>query len=180
MRCVVFAFDQNRNLLWDREILDNSSPYKIMQLNAILESDLNSLIAIGFIIDTNSVTNMIIPDKNIWLLKLDSLGCFNSNCFSSEIITQEVYPNKIKDYFIIFPIPTDHTLYINQPNNKYSGLEIKILSIQSGSLQYYTSSSANNNESIKIDIDHLPDGIYLLQIYKENKLLENKKVIVMH
>jgi hypothetical protein len=86
----VFAMSQEGELLWNREIVDLRFPAKLSLFNAVEESEDGGVILIGYIIDT--LSNSQENNQNIWLVKLDSLGCLDLKCNDLQIITNNLDP----------------------------------------------------------------------------------------
>ena len=83
----VFAFNQERDLLWNREIVDLRYPAKLISFNAVEESENGGIVITGFIMD--SIVNQIPTEdnKNIVLVKLDSQGCLEPDCSDLQLVS---------------------------------------------------------------------------------------------
>ena len=78
-----------------------------------------------------------------------------------------------KDGLHIYPNPTQDFLYINIENDRNEARQLKIFDVVGNEL---LSQPYNQNQS-QIDVSHLPNGMYLLQIDFNNQLLNEKLII---
>ena len=83
--------------------------------------------------------------------------------FNIIVTSEKVTNNEI----LIYPNPTAHTLYLNNPEN----VEVKILNLQGQTVSTKTISSNGN-----IDISGLSNGVYMVQINTKNGILYRKFV----
>jgi hypothetical protein len=98
----IFSMTQQGELLWERRIYESRPPYYRTTLTAGLETDDGGLFLVGSTIDT--VFHHEVP----WVVKLDSMGCFEPGCEEFEIITSTQSPPawpSVKDAYELFPNP---------------------------------------------------------------------------
>ncbi len=96
----VFAFSQSGEPLWERTILDMNYPIDNYWVNAATETSDGGFILTG---------SVLAETYDVWLLKLDSMGCLIPDCEDLQILTNdtevelaekhklfEIYPNPVK------------------------------------------------------------------------------------
>lgn len=90
----------------------------------------------------------------------------------------ERYGNET-EYFV-YPNPTQNvlTIPISSADFLHKKITIRMLSIAGEQLLIKNNQKADENESnIKLNLSFFENGIYFLQIYNEEKLISNQKVI---
>lgn len=108
-------------------------------------------------------SNYIFPYTDAWLLKFD-IGTAISE-YNQEIETFDLYPNPV------------HGLLTIDLNSNFLDLTINVYQVTSNVI--YSDSNVSSSK-IEINTDSFPNGIYLLTIYRNNKLLFSDKIIVQH
>jgi Secretion system C-terminal sorting domain len=106
-----------------------------------------------------------------WILKVDSVGCEVANCVLAikepEIIETEVVK--------IYPNPTSDWLKIELPAvEKSKDYHFKITNLLGQTLK----SGDFMSKTTEIDVSDLSASVYLISIFRENELIEVKKVVV--
>ncbi len=176
----VFAMTQEGELLWNRNIIDQRYPYTRGRFNAVQETPDGGLIITGFTFDTIAVNHSNF-NQNIWLVKLDSMGCLEPDCADLQVLTGSTEP-EIQDTarpFRIFPNPLNGgTLYLECNPDHFIKEEFS-LSIRDaiGRTLFKTRIQAGNISSL--DVSFLQKGIYLISIEDENgQQLQMEKLVV--
>ncbi len=176
----VFAMSQEGELLWSRNIIDQRLPLTWGRFNAVQETQDGGLIITGFTIDTIAVNHSNF-NQNIWLVKLDSMGCLEPDCADLQVLTGSTEP-EIQDTaqpFRIFPNPLNGgTLYLECNPDHFIKEEFS-LSIRDaiGRTLFKTRIQAGNISSL--DVSFLQKGIYLISIEDENgQQLQMEKLVV--
>ncbi|MBV6461827.1 MAG: hypothetical protein HJHJAOHD_01961 [Flavobacteriales bacterium] len=153
-------FDLNGNLLWERlynKYGGNNQNY----IEDAKPTPDGGYIACGW------VTILPAQGQNLWLLKLDSMGCDIANC---SVGMEEEMPNEF--VFTLYPNPAQDVLHIETTYNKeqtilyiydITGKEIRQTSIESNYQQ--------------VDISTLPPGIYLCRLLQNGNILARDKLI---
>ena len=100
-------------------------------------------------------------------------GVIENNIFYGHNLTQSI--NEIwEKNIVIYPNPANQTIKLNNlPSGKNNLIIYNLL----GEVILNTSS---NSEIYELDIRHLPEGYYLIQINNENNQAATKKFIVIH
>jgi hypothetical protein len=104
-------------------------------------------------------------DQDIWILKVDSLGCELANCTVdiNEIVKNlydvNIFPNPFTNHFRINVAPPNKEYDIRIFNNL--GVEVKRIDKYNGE---------------EIAVQNLNSGLYLLHVYHKNKLIYEGKI----
>src|SRR5688500_13670009 len=174
----VFALSQEGELLWNREIVDLRFPLKVSVLNAVEEAENGGLILTGFIWDT--VSNQIpdVSNVNIWLVKLDSLGCLEPGCSDLQIVVSERNLPDRNDQFLIYPNPAQNELYIDEiADAERKDLQLIIRNF-CGETELII--DLNNHNSEVISVSTLPNGIHYIQIIDQfGIIIQVEKFIII-
>lgn len=162
----VFAMSQEGELLWNREIADLRFPAKISQLNAVEEAENGGLIMTGSIMDTFLNHIPAFNNQNVWLLKLDSMGCLEPGCVELQILTEAKEIVVHDDLFTIFPNPSKNELIVRL--NKTSKIHSNLKAVIYNSIgEKVLLTPINDNNISVIDVSDLPSGLYFVQILNE-------------
>jgi hypothetical protein len=108
------------------------------------------------------------PGQNAWVVKVDSLGCLVPNCALSE--EELPTPTAIQ----VWPNPTSGALHLRLPEN--SGPAALSLTDITGRAVHHERLTANNTEHL-LELQHLPPGMYFLQVRAESGLLHTEKIV---
>ena len=105
--------------------------------------------------------------QNLWLVKLDSMGCLEPDCW---VGVEQADANTIG--VAVYPNPATDWLYLKYDNTRSITLEIFNLSGQRV-LQHQHMAPKES-----IEISHLPTGLYLLRFVDEFGNVAMEKLVV--
>jgi Secretion system C-terminal sorting domain len=118
----IVRLDKNGKIKWERSIRDerglSNKVFTAGELYDITEGADGFIYAIGMYMDTFPNYKPSINNNNIWLVAVDSSGCFEPNCGEKQVVSnKEVEPlvNQEEQYKL-YPNPVSeviHILYIN-------------------------------------------------------------------
>ena len=154
-------YDGNGNRLWQRTF------NKYGGNNQHYFWDIQSTFDKGFII-CGDLTNISIPEKNLWVLKLDSMGCEVVNCsvgVEEEAVLKEivkVYPNPTKD---IITIQINETTF---NNGTFKLIDVMGKEVLNRKIESNTTS---------IDISQYTKGVYFYQLINYKERISGKLII---
>ncbi len=170
-------FDPNGILKWQRNIIDwrySDSGYirGLSDLEVLKNKD---IVLVGGFYGFKD------KDHNIWLIRLDSMGCPKPNCkgrlqnityASTEIEDKQGVFSDIK----VFPNPTEGIIWIELlEQNLDDKLKVEVLDSY-GRVQQYK--QLNVDETIfKLDISDLSAGLYFLRVQDKNGKIGVKKIM---
>jgi hypothetical protein len=161
-RTCLYAFNLNYEKQWRRVYQDSILPNQVYVTYKMKATSDGGYAMIGFGRDPNAV----VPSQDVWLIKVDSMGCLADNCISLGYTEEQEIPY----YFYAYPNPT--TRYISLKTNlAIQRVEVFDMLGRKVWSQAYTNSSA-------IDLESLADGLYLLKVEdKEGKVFTEKVLI---
>lgn len=110
------------------------------------------------------------PDPKLWVIRVDSMGCFNTSCTPSNIGLNEI---KLDEFVKIYPNPASNSLIIESLNNDAE--EIQIADINGRKILKHYLSVGN-----KIDISSFTNGVYLITLINKDNSKSTKRFIISH
>jgi type IX secretion system substrate protein len=175
----VFAMSQEGELLWSRDINDLRFPEKWGRFNAVQEAENGGLIITGFIVDTVE-NNPMSSVANIWLVKLDSMGCLEPGCGDVQVIsgsTEAQKPTELKP-FKIYPNPVSGQTCLLERNRFFIATKLNIEITDSfGRTLWQTQITSEN--IIQLEISQFQRGIYFVKIEdSEGKIIQVEKLVI--
>lgn len=111
------------------------------------------------------------PSQNLWIIKLDSLGCLDENCDSLDV-KPTISINEAPFFLFPNPIYNEGELVINAEGiniDDFAFLQCKIFSISGNTINNFTVDRfhwffRDQNIIIKLDAKSLNPGFYVLQL----------------
>lgn len=105
----VFRMRPDGTLLWERYLADVRFPVDSHFFNDVIEADDGGIVLTGLLRDSFPNADPVVTNPNVWLVKLDSLGCLEPGCSRFQVMgavvsTQEVQESSVK--LRLFPNPT--------------------------------------------------------------------------
>lgn len=173
----VFSFNQERELLWNREILDLMYPANLMSFNAVEESEDNGIVITGFVMDTLEDQIPPVNNKNIVLVKLDSTGCLEPNCSDLQLVTSLTEMPSEGVGLYVYPNPVSDLLCLESKLSNYSTNYDLMVFNYLGQVEYIFDSKLDNNCH---DVSSLPNGIYFARLSNSNKMTKTFSFVVLH
>lgn len=109
----VFSMTQDGQMNWERLIYDENYPFEGSVLSCGIETEDKGLLFGGFLVDTVALYS------TAWLLKLDSLGCYEPGCGDIQFVdVQELLPA---------PRPGRPAAYALYPNPARAGGQLRLV-----------------------------------------------------
>ncbi len=107
-----------------------------------------------------------------WLLRLDSYGCLVPGCQTVGVKENE----DVSHYLSLYPNPFSDQLqiYFNAPN-EFGSYSFKLLSFEGRLLN--SVSGLQNNTTYSLNTEVLPKGIFLVQLFSDDKLVSSHKIV---
>ena len=172
--------DANGNMLWERNY--TTDPY-----NTAYFFDVQQTWDKGYIISGSSVGEIDgDPNQQMWLVKLDSMGCLEPGCadtgtaiipFQPQTSIFTIYPNPISNISTVeIHIPSDFNIISGEK------LELNIYDINGRLVDHYSNIPVNNpNEIIRFNIykKQLAAGIYSANLVYGGKDLGVVKIVTL-
>ncbi len=159
----VFAFTQDGEMLWERYIQDISLPDKIGWFTGLIETDSSGLAITGSILTPIGY--------DVWLLQLDSMGCFEPGCTGEIQVVGGVYNDvseTAKTEIKLYPNPViGDQLFIELPKGLQLDIETEIIVFDIIGRQLVRQPYEH-----AIDISGIEKGIYFLKIIHHGRLID--------
>ncbi len=150
------------NIIWHRE-------YNIAETNS--ESsylyDIRTTTDGGFVCSGYSS-----QPQEMWLLKLDSLGCADTTCALATTITA---PQSSKGAFKVFPNPNQGTFTIEHELPEQNRVTLNVYNLTGKKVYEQIIVSQKEN----INLSYLPKGVYLIKIIDNHQVLYSKKIALI-
>ncbi len=147
------------NLLWQRYFNHNSG---VDFFGNVIETADGGLLINGSAMDPFSAGG-----QNLWLVKLDSMGCLEPDCW---VGVEQADANTLG--VAVYPNPATDWLYLKYENTRKITLEIFNLSGQRVLKHQHMAPKEG------IEISHLPSGLYLLRFVDELGNVATEKLVV--
>ena len=127
----------------------------------------------GFVI-CGDLSNFSISEQNIWVLKLDSMGCEDTTCYTPTLVEETSINNNT---FQVYPNPNQGSFTLSYSIDE-QWADLQLISL-TGQLVYRETLIENKG---KIGMKaNLPVGIYLITIKNsKSQLLYYNKVAVIN
>ena len=157
----VGCFDGIGNTLWQRTYINPTNlPNVTDQLIDVLETTDGGILINGAAIGAGG--------QDLWLLKLDSMGCLDPNCW---VGIEDVKPNSMGVQ--IYPNPATEWLNVKVAL-EFTDVNLRIINL-SGQLvgQYELSAPLNY-----LSVSNLPYGLYLLKFEDNKGNFETQKIFL--
>lgn len=176
---LVERFTPSGEMRWARRIFDVSQGEHNGVFYDGLELDDGSLVFCGEIEDT-------LPDDpypyNVWVVKLDSMGCLSPGCDINQFVLNDSEPVQPtspieQNLFAVYPMPFTETLNIvsilgqHLPQGEYQ------VSLYNEQGQLLLQKPINSNLLTTLNTAFLPQGIYTLSISCDNRLIQTTYVV---
>lgn len=173
-------YNKDGERLWDRKILmDSSVTWNALYGGAeLLNGD---LVFTGEICDTLFGTPDDPTPCNVWVIKVDSNGCFEPDCgeFQHLTATKDFLVKVQKDIFAVFPNPTSDEISIaarlgdDIPYGNYS-MHLYDMYGRLSFIQEFDPNLIN-----QFDISQYVGGMYYLVILRDGHAIQAEKVIIV-
>ncbi|MBV6484617.1 MAG: hypothetical protein KFKLKKLM_01127 [Flavobacteriales bacterium] len=122
----------------------------------------------GFII-CGDLTNLSLSEKNLWVLKLDSMGCEIANC-SVGVYESPQPPN---GEFFVYPNPTNGIVTIQYNATTFTNSTFKLFDVM-GKEMLNKKIESNHTQ---LDVGQYPKGIYFYQTIHQKQQISGKLII---
>ncbi len=168
----ILAFSQDGDLLWERTVLDMNFPLDSYWINAGTETSDGGFILTGTI---QGETN------DVWLLKLDSIGCLEPGCEDMQIITsdKEALAQESECLFRVYPNPVrGQVLHIEAMPGQSLSKDVHLKLVNAFG-QTVLEKEWDNFTMETILVQRIPSGFYHLIISDEDgHVLQVEGVVV--
>lgn len=161
----VFRLSSQGTLLWERHIAPQNTHENTSRFHDLIENPDGSILLTGRLVDTfpNHVPRRFNP--NVWLVRLDSAGCFEPGCGSTQLITevQEVVLTEKARNVLVFPNPAgaSFSLLMEGYSQPVHPVRAKMWDMQGRLLEERTVSAPSEIWYC----EDRPPGVYWIQVH---------------
>lgn len=161
-RCgIITRIDKNGSLLWRRKVWDVNVPFNHCGFNSGTELEDGSLLITGWWRDT-------LPDPyydtNVWLIKLDSNGCYNPGCVGNDSVTTTQNIIVIgREMIKLSPNPANDYIKVSWNKTPTPAKSLVVYDLSGKAI--LQSLISDKSGSTELSISELPSGLYVLKIF---------------
>lgn len=157
---IIAKLDKNGNLQWRRYIWDHNVQARRCGFINGMELDNGNLIITGTLVDSAGFAQF---DTRVWLLLLDSVGCYNPGCvkFDSITATQNIVLVG-KDMLKLSPNPAHDYVRVSWNNTPTPAERLLVYDLKGRTVAEKT--VHDRSGSIELSVTDLPAGTYLVKI----------------
>lgn len=157
---IIAKLDKNGNLQWRRYIWDNNVQARRCGFLNGTELDNGNLIFTGAFVDSAGFAQF---DTRVWLLLLDSVGCYNPGCGKFDSITATHNIVLIgKDMLKLSPNPAHDYVRVSWNNTPTPAERLLVYDLKGRTVAEKT--VHDRSGSIELSVSDLPAGTYLVKI----------------
>jgi len=170
----ILRVNEDREVLWQRSYRDTSHQSDYALFSHIKQTDDGGFILIGSI--TNRMTDVL--ETHVWLMKVDSNGCFTPGCDSINIITTTepvAFPSGLA--LTLYPNPATAEFNLKLPPEVTDqDLLVSLLSSSGKVLRQ----QSYLHPTIRFETSDLPPGMYYVTLHRKGSLLGVEKLVISH
>ena len=166
----IYRISSEGELLWERQICDNNTfIFNQFFYNAV-ELDDGSLVFTGMT-NNESESDVTGVDLNIWLVRVDSMGCLEPGCDDFQVITDVKtipLPDNI-NLFTAYPNPANEVLHIRSdfmPLLDHG--QIQVLNTLGQVVAQQSYQTWFKEETLSLNVSTFVKGLYTYQIINRN------------
>ncbi|MBX2929812.1 MAG: T9SS type A sorting domain-containing protein [Saprospiraceae bacterium] len=161
----IFRMSAQGEMRWQRYIADIRSPMKSSIFYDVVEEPDGMLVFTGLYQDTFPNHTPAVNNPNVWLVKLDSMGCLEPGCGEVQIVTSTrelVSPSVEKPALIASPNPAHDFFHLSLAGFAHPifPLRVRLWDMQGRLVQ----STEAQEYPVSIQSRQLPPGMYLAQV----------------
>ena len=173
----LLCFSPERALQWVREVVvDKPEPFFYQQRinHAVWTADGHILID-GYIYGQDTAQNYI---SKLFLLKVDSVGCLEPGCESTNILPASEAAPENKDCWRVSPDPTGRVFTIGYGGNCQPGDRIDRLELFDNRGRCVKKYQVGKYFPFELDLENLPAGIYYVCGGEGRRTVFAKKIVI--
>jgi len=165
----ILCTDSLGNQLWYKEYALLTGHNSFNDLYDVSETFDGGLIGVGKV-------SPVVPDTgtpDIWVMKMDSVGCLWAGCDTTVIIN-----NTLSGYngFVVYPVPATNRLTLRLPEETPKSTLFTIYNILGTKVKTIT--IPRQKQTVTINTTKLPPGVYLGVLTVKGKVTGKRKFII--
>ena len=167
----IYRISSEGELLWERQICDFNAFSPVKFFYNMVELDDGSLVFTGLIKNAPSEVGSNLSDSNIWLVRVDSMGCLEPGCDDFQVITDVKtipLPDNI-NLFTAYPNPVNEVLHIRSdfmPLLDHG--QIQVLNTLGQVVAQQSYQTWFKEETLSLNVNTFVKGLYTYQIINRN------------
>lgn len=166
---------------WERVYRSTNDPDNDCMIYDVTVLPDNSILCVG-----GGFGDNLMEGFNFWLLKLDSMGCLVPGCDSMDIGIMDI--NFDDQEILVFPNPVVNEAIVQLKGNSsisaqrinYRITDLHGAIMQTAEVPYASLKFDSDKIRFPLNARHLPNGIYLLQVYIHEQHLSSVKFCVLN
>jgi hypothetical protein len=165
----ILCTDSAGNQLWYKEYALLTGHNSFNDLYDVRETEDGGLIGVG-------KADPLVPDTgtaDIWIMKMDSMGCLWEGCDTTVIINNTVSSN---NGFVVYPVPATNRLTVKLPEEAGKGTLFTVYNMLG--LKTKSVTIPYRNRTKNLNIAGLPSGVYLGVLSVNGKVTGKRKFII--
>lgn len=176
----IVRFNSLGERIWDRKIIEERGGADYYHFYAGSETANGDLVFTGIIGDSIYGTPDDPTPDNVWVVKVDSMGCFEPGCDEWQYLisaTQDVTREEETE-FILFPNPASELIMLGAqigahiPRGDYTAL------LYNNQAQLIAHSDFDPNRITEFDISDFQPGLYTMSILLDSRIVQVLKFLV--
>ncbi len=173
---VLFKFNDQGEEIWNRKFRLIQSPEDDHVVADIIQTSDNGFAFCGYTanLDPESVS-FELPFQRMWLVKTDPCGCLIPGC-DPDCNAYPMAPISEDDYLILGPSPTTGPLNVYLKPLEDPNLELLVHDMTGRVI--HSISQAQTDITYMMDLSNQAEGVYLVTLRSEEKVLQMEKVVV--
>jgi|GEM_PF-1413725 len=179
----LFRLNPQGELLWEKFYSSALSPYTIFDFYEVVEGPDGGITAIGRLFLQDTLNGIPIPDGSVWLVHLDSAGCFTPDCVSDTIVITDVLEpespeahNAPNVFFSVAPNPSVGPMrVVFQQPLPWRQPRLRVWDARGQAVQQQT--LAQGAMEAQADLTDFPPGLYLIALEAEGRVWQTEKVV---
>ena len=159
---IIMRISNDGKLKWKRRVWDDRAAFHHSGFNNGVELEDGSLLITGWWRDSLGLPP--IYDTNVWLIKLDSMGCYTPGCTGDDFVTSTDNVIVIgRDMLKLSPNPANQFIKCTWSGLPSTAKLIKLYDLNGRELMQSKIEGKSGNT--ELNISSLTQGIYLVKIY---------------
>jgi outer membrane protein assembly factor BamB len=179
----LFRLNGQGELLWEKNYTSALTPINIFEFEEIVESPDGSITAVAQIFLQDTLNGFPYPDGSVWLVHLDSTGCFTPDCVSDTIVITDVLEpespeahNAPSVFFSVAPNPSVGPMrVVFQQPLPWRQARLRVWDARGQAVQQQT--LAQGAQQAQVDLADFPPGLYLIALEAEGRVWQTEKVV---
>lgn len=172
----VRRFTPEGEIRWERRIFDLTQGAQFGFFLDGIELDDGSLVFCGQIEDT--IPDDPYPD-NVWLVRLDSLGCLSPGCGFNQFVADSHEPGRpaAEEVFVVFPVPFQERLHLAAILGRHIPPGAYRVALYDAAGRLVLEQPFDPRLLTTLETGLTPPGAYVLNVLRDGRAVQSLKVM---